>query len=87
MSFEAAERFTFALAFALFAFQVGARRWVDACLGDRDPVQGAVELPVAATVEPMALVFAGASFEWCNAGVAGELGVCVEAFDRADLAE
>ena len=32
-------------------------------------------------------MFAGAGVEWCDAGVAGELGVCVEAFDRADLAE
>ncbi len=60
---------------------------MDACLRDRDAVQGAVELAVAAAVEPVALVLAAACFEWCDAGVAGELGVGVEAFDRADLAE
>jgi hypothetical protein len=44
-------------------------------------------LSVAAAVEAVALVFAGAGVEWCDAGVAGELGVCAEAVDRADLAE
>src|SRR5207244_9007386 len=51
------------------------------------PVQGAVELAVAAAVEAVALVFAGAGVEWCDAGVAGKLRVCWEAVDRADLAE
>jgi hypothetical protein len=36
---------------------------VDARLRDRDPVQGAVELAVAAAVEPVASMFAGADFE------------------------
>ena len=58
-----------------------------AALGDGDAVEGAVELAVAAAVEAMALVFAGAGVEWCDAGVAGELRVCWEAVDRADLAE
>ena len=44
-----------ALAFGLFAFEVGARRRMDARLGDRDPVECAVELAVAATVEAVAL--------------------------------
>jgi hypothetical protein len=56
-------------------------------LGDGDAVQGAVELAVAAAVEAVALVFAGAGVEGCDAGVAGELGVASEAVDRADLAE
>ena len=59
----------------LFAFEVGACGWVDAALGDRDSVQGAVELAVAAAVEAVALVFAGAGVEGCDAGVAGELRV------------
>ena len=87
LAFEAAECFAAALALGLFAFEVGARGRVDACLCDRDAVQGAVELAVAATVEPVALVLAGAGFERCDAGVAGKLGVCVEALDRADLGE
>ena len=58
-----------------------------AALGDRDSVQGAVELAVAAAVVPVALVFAAAGVEGCDAGVAGELGVAWEAADGADLAE
>jgi hypothetical protein len=54
-SFEAADRFAAALAFASFALEVGTRSWVLARLGDRDPVEGGVELAVAATVEPVAL--------------------------------
>ena len=38
LAFEAADRFAAALAFGLFAFEVAARGWVDAPLGDRDPV-------------------------------------------------
>jgi len=43
------------LAFGALAFEVGARRRVDAGLADRDPVEGGVELAVAAAVEPVAL--------------------------------
>ena len=60
---------------------------MDAALGDRDPVQGAVELAVAAAVEPVASLLARAGFERCDAGVAGKLRVGLEAFDRADLPE
>ena len=60
---------------------------MDAPLGDRDAVQGAVELAVAAAVEAVALVFARAGVERCDAGVAGQLGVRSEAVDGADLAE
>ena len=87
MSFEAADGFPSAFAFVLFAFEVGAGGWVDAALGDGDAVEGAVELAVAAAVESVALVFAGAGVEWCDAGVAGELGVRAEAVDGADFAE
>src|SRR5206468_9310657 len=87
LAFEAAECFAAALDLGLFAFEVGARGRVDSCLGDRYAVQGAVELAVAAAVEPMSAVFAGAGFEWGDAGVAGELRVGLEACDRADLAE
>jgi hypothetical protein len=58
LAFEAAERFSAALALALFALEVGAGWWVGAVLRDCDPVQGAVELAVAASVESVALVFA-----------------------------
>jgi DNA-binding NarL/FixJ family response regulator len=45
------------------------------------------ELAVAGAVEPVALVLAGAGLERSDAGVAGELGVGLEACDRSDLAE
>ena len=48
---------------------------MDASLGHGDPVQRAVELSVAAAVEAVALVFAGARVQWCDAGVAGKLCV------------
>jgi hypothetical protein len=70
-SFEAADRFTAALAFALFAFEVGARCGVVARLCDCDPVEGCVELAVAAAVESVALDPARACFERCNAAVRG----------------
>ena len=72
-SFEAAEGFAAALALGLLALEVGAGGWVDAALGDGDAVEGAVELAVAAAVEAVALVFAGAGVEGCDAGVAGEV--------------
>ena len=55
VSFEAADRFAAAFAFALFAFEVGACGGVVAGLGDRDPVESGVELAVAAAVEAVAL--------------------------------
>ena len=53
--FEAADRFAAALAFAAFALEVVAGWGVVAGLGDRDPVEGGVELAVAAAVEPVSL--------------------------------
>jgi len=86
-SFQAAERFAAALAFGAFALEVVARRCVVAGLCDRDPVERGVELAVAAAVQAVALGAAGARLEWCDAAVAGELGVGAEAVDRADLGE
>ena len=50
-------------------------------------MQGAVELAVAAAVEPVTSLLARAGLERGDAGVAGEPGVASEALDRADLAE
>src|SRR5262249_17556932 len=86
-SFVAAECFAAALAFAAFAFEVGARVGVVAGLRDRDPVERGVELPVAAAVEPVAVCAAGARFQWGDAAGPGELGVASEAAGRADLGE
>src|SRR6266542_1582213 len=55
LSLETADRFAAALPFCLFALEVGERRGVIARLRDRDPVERAVELPVATTVKAVAL--------------------------------
>src|SRR5262249_24046804 len=86
-SFVAAECFAAALAFAAFAFEVGARVGVVAGLRDRDPVERGVELPVAAAVEPVALCAAWARLPRCGATVPGGRGVASEAADRADLGQ
>jgi len=54
-SLEAADGFAAALAFGPFALEVVAGRRVVAALGDGDPVERSVELPVAAAVEPVPL--------------------------------
>jgi hypothetical protein len=54
LTFEAADRFAATLAFRLLALEVAAGGWVDAGLCDRDPVEGGVELAIAAAVEPVA---------------------------------
>jgi hypothetical protein len=56
-------------------------------LRDGDPVQGAVQLAVAATVKPMAPLLARAGLKRGDAGVAGEPSVACEALDRADLTQ
>jgi hypothetical protein len=55
LSLEAADCLAAALPFGRFALQVGARGRVVASLRDRDPVERAVELAVAAAVEPVPL--------------------------------
>src|SRR5215207_3306310 len=87
LAFQATDGFATALAFGLFAFEVGARGGMYARFRDRDSIEGRVELAVAAAVEAVALDAAGAGLEWCDATMSGELGVALEAADRADLGE
>src|SRR6266511_1613580 len=54
LAFEAADCLAAALALALLTLQVSPGRGMDARLRDRDPVERAVQLAVAATVEPVA---------------------------------
>jgi hypothetical protein len=54
-SFQAADRFASALTLGLFAFEVRTCAGVVARLCDRDPVERAVELTVAAAVQPVTL--------------------------------
>ncbi len=53
LSFQAADRFAAAFPFGLLALEIGASGGMDARLRDRDPVKRAVELAVAAAVEPV----------------------------------
>ena len=54
-SFEAADDYVACFAFGVFALEVGAGGGVVAGVSDCNPVERAVELSVAAAVEPVAL--------------------------------
>ena len=56
VSFERAAGFAWCLALRDLAGEEGAGWWVVAGLDDRDPVEGGVELAVAAAVEPVVSV-------------------------------
>jgi hypothetical protein len=75
LALEAAQRLFASFAFGLFALQVGASGLVATALGDGDPVDGAVELAVAAAVEAVALLGAGGGGDRGDAGEAGELAL------------
>ena len=87
VAFEAAERFAAAFSFGLFTLEVGAGRRMMASLGDRDPVQRAVELTVAGAVQAVALLTAAGSVERGGSGMQRELGIAAEAFDAGGLGE
>ena len=78
---SARRRFGAALALGAAAGDVVARAGVDAGLGERDHVQGGVELAVAGAVEPVAALLARGGVERRGAGVDGQLGVGAEALD------
>jgi hypothetical protein len=75
VTFEAAQRFPSALAFGLFACEVGGGVGVQAPFGDGEAMQGAVELAVAAAVKPMADGVSGGCGDRCRAGEPREFGV------------
>jgi hypothetical protein len=87
VALEAADGVAAGLALGLPAREVGGRFGVQAAFGDREAMQGAVELAVAAAVEAVALGSSGGCGDRCRAGGAGELGVAGEAGDAGDLAE
>jgi hypothetical protein len=72
---EAADRFSFGLAFAVSAVEIRAGRGFGAGAGERDDVQRAVELTVTAAVQPVALGVAGAGWDRSGTGVAREARV------------
>jgi hypothetical protein len=68
VALEAAHRLHAALALGFLALQVGAGLGVDPATGNRDDVQCAVELAVAAAVEAVTLVAAGGDGDRRDAG-------------------
>lgn len=72
-SFEAAEGFFAALAFAEFALVVVVSGAVVSDLGDRGHVDGVVDAPVSCSGESVSYRVGGRHFDWCGSGVAGEV--------------
>ena len=87
VAFEAADSFAACLAVGLAAGQVGRALGVQAAFGDGQAVQCAVDLAVAAVIEPVALGAPGGGGDGRGAGGAREFGVAGEAGDVGDLAE
>ena len=88
VAFEGAAGFAWRFAFGDLAGEVCLRGWVVAGLDDRDPVEGGVELAVAAAVEPVAACgLARAAGDWCGAAEAGERGAVAEAADVAGVGD
>jgi hypothetical protein len=87
VALEAAHRLDAGLAFGFLAGEIGASRRVDPAARDRDDVQGAVELAVAATVQAVAVASPGGSRNRCDAGQPGELSVAGEALCARGLAD
>jgi hypothetical protein len=72
VAFEAADRFGFGFAFWLLVVDVGAGGGVRGDSAERDDVDRAVELSVAAAVQSVAGCFAGVGGDRRGAGVPGE---------------
>ena len=87
VAFEAADRFLFGLALGVSAVEVAACGGVSAGFGERDDVEGAVELAVAAAVQSVAFGVAGAGGDRGGAGVAGEARVGREALGAGGVAD
>jgi hypothetical protein len=75
MALETAHRLHPALALRFLALQIGPRLRVKVSTGDRDDVQGAVELAIAAAIKAMAVLSAGGDGNrWPTPGLLKELG-------------
>ena len=87
VAFEASDRFAFAFAFGVFALEVRAGGGVGACAGEGDDVNRAVEVAVAAVVQPVALGIAGAGRDRGRAGVPREARVGREPLRAGSVAD
>ena len=87
VAFEAADGFKPGFGLSGFAVQVGAGGGVAGGAGDGDDVDGAVELAVAAAVQPVAVGVAGAGGDRGGAGVTGKAGVAAESLGAGGVAD
>ena len=87
VAFEAAHRFEPGLAFGAFASDVVLGLGVASGAGERDAVDGGVELAVAAAIETVAVRLARADRDRRDAGRASQLGFGGEALGTGDFAE
>src|SRR5438477_2055407 len=87
VAFQAAAGLGRALVFGPFAVEVGASVGVPSGLDHGHGEEGAVELTVASSVEPVPGGLAAGGGHGCGAGVGGEGGGGREAFNAAGLAE
>ena len=86
-AFEAAQRFEMGLALVALASVVVLTGPGHPVLHDGGDVQGVVEPPVPAAVEPVAVVVPAGDVDRCGAGVAGEVRLGREPSDVAGLGE
>src|SRR5579875_2242122 len=75
------------LAFGEFAVQICPSRWIDAGFGNRDAMEGTVELTVPAAVQPHPIASAGAGRDRRGTGLAGEVPVGGEALGAGRAAD
>src|SRR5215212_3675865 len=77
-SLECSEGFHRGVSVGASALVVGPSESVEANLGDRDAVQGGVELPVTAAGEPVSVGLARGGGNGSDSGVHGEAGFGAE---------
>ena len=87
MAFEAADGFELGLAFGVFASEIGAGLGIGLGSGERDDVDRAVELAVAASVQSVALGVPTAGRDGSGAGVPGEVSVGREPLSAGGVAD
>src|SRR3954452_21179020 len=87
VALESSAGFAAGLAFRLFALEEGLGLGVVASLGERESVERAVELAVAAWIEAVAIGASRGRGDRRGAREPRELGVAGEARDAGDLAD
>ena len=87
VALEGSEGFAAGLAFGLFAIEERLGRGVVACFVEREAVERAVELAVAAGVQAVAVGASGGCGDRGGSGQPRELGVAGEASDAGDMAD